>query len=120
MASDARAGVVCMTPEQLQILQHALGLDEYGRGEMYRNHFCAGDDDEPICRALVEMGYMRVFRPNAPPYPYYNCTVTEAGKEAVRRESPEPPKLTRAQRRYRRFLEADSDLSFMEWLRWYA
>jgi len=43
----------------LQILQHSLGLDEYGQGEMYRNHFCAGGDDEGTCRALVALGYMR-------------------------------------------------------------
>lgn len=106
-----------MTTEQLQILQHALGLDEYGQGTMYRNHFCAGSDDEPICRELVAMGYMRVFAPNESPLPYYNCMVTEAGKVAVLRESPKPPKLTRSQRRYREFLRADSGVSFIEWLK---
>jgi hypothetical protein len=47
-----------LTTRQLEVLQHALGLDEYGRGEMYRNHFCAGGADEDICRSLVELGYM--------------------------------------------------------------
>ena len=60
-----------MSPEQLQILQHSLGVDQYGQGEMYRNHFCAGDADEPICRELVAMGYMRVFHPNQTPLPYF-------------------------------------------------
>ena len=82
---------------------------------MYRNHYCAGPSDEPTCRSLVEMGYMRVFRPNEPPY--YNCSVTEAGKEAVRRESPPPPRLTRSQRRYRKFLKADTGRNFGEWLK---
>ena len=106
-----------MKPRLLEILQHSLGVDKYGQGEMYRNHFCAGGDDEPLCRELVEMGYMRVFAPNASPLPYYNCTVTEAGKEAVRRESPKPPKLTRGQQRYREFLHADSGMSFIDWLK---
>ena len=106
-----------LTARQLEILQHALGLDKYGQGEMYRNHFCAGEGDEPTCRELVELGYMRVFRPNAPPYPYYNCTVTEIGKQAVRMESPPPPQLSRSQKRYRRFLDADTGYSFGEWLK---
>lgn len=93
-----------LTIEQLHVLQHSLGLDQYGRGQMYRNHFCAGGDDEGICRSLVDLGYMYVFRPNASPYPYYNCAVTEAGKAAVLAESPKPPKLTRSQKRYREYL----------------
>lgn len=106
-----------LTKEQLHILQHSLGLDQYGQGQMYRNHFCAGADDEPICRTLVDAGLMRVFAPNASPYPYYNCTVTEAGKQAVREQSPKPPKLTRSQQRYRDFLLADSGISFIEWIK---
>lgn len=50
-----------MNARQLEILQHALGVDKYGQGEMYRNHFCAGVDDEATCRELVEMGYMETF-----------------------------------------------------------
>jgi len=107
-----------MTKEQLQVLQHSLGLDQYGQGEMYRNHFCAGSDDVPICESLVALGYMRVFAPNQSPLPYYNCTVTPAGKDAVRRESPPTPKLTRAQKRYREFLRADSGERFIDWLKW--
>lgn len=103
-----------LTPEQLQILQHSLGVDEYGQGDQYRNHFCAGGDDEDICRELVAMGYMESFI--RPYLPYYNCTVTESGKEAVKRESPHPPKLTRSQQRYRAFLKADTGYSFIEWL----
>jgi hypothetical protein len=94
-----------MTAEQLHILQHALGLDAYGQGKMYRNHFCAGGADEAICRSLVEMGYMLVFHPNESPLPYYSCSVTDAGKAAVLAESPKPPKLTRGQKRYRASLK---------------
>lgn len=105
-----------MTEAQLQILQHALGLDRYGQGEISRNHFCAGADDEPICRALVDLGYMQQHA-TRDWLPYYNCSVTEAGKLAVREQSPKPPKLTRSQRRYREFLKADTGESFGEWLK---
>lgn len=108
-----------MTPIQLEILQHALGLDQYGQGEAYRNFFCAGDDDEPICRELIALGYMKQHR-TTELYPYFNCSVSEAGREAVHRESPKPPKLTRAQQRYRRFLnarDAFGDLTFREFLK---
>jgi hypothetical protein len=99
------AEVETMTPRYLQILQHALGLDQYGQGEMHRNHFCAGASDEPACRELVALGYMATWRGAAedgsvPGYPYFNCSVTEDGKTAVRRESPAKlPKRPRAVKR---------------------
>lgn len=112
-----------LTARQLEILQHALGVDQYGQGEMYRNHFCAGGGDEDICRELVVLGYMRLW-PHADPttgetpgYPYYNCSVTEQGKAAMRAESPKSPKLTRSQQRYRRFLRADLGCSFGEYMK---
>ncbi len=108
-----------MTPEQLQILQHSLGVDKHGQGDLYRNHFCAGGSDETICRELVEMGFMQQHL-TTEMYPYFNCSVTDAGKEAVRRESPKPPKFTRSQKRYRAFLNADCGLSFREWLNYYG
>jgi hypothetical protein len=107
-----------MTERQLEILQHALGLDEFGQGEMYRNRFCAGGDDEAICRELVALGYMQQ-HPTTEWLPYFNCSVTDEGKEAVKRESPKPPKLTRSQKRYRAFLKADSGLSLREWIKYY-
>jgi hypothetical protein len=103
-----------MEARHLEILQHALGVDQYGRGEMYRNHFCAGGGDETICRELVEMGYMETFERSY--LPYYNCTVTDAGKAAMLAESPKPPKLTRSQQRYRRYLKADTGFSFREYM----
>jgi hypothetical protein len=51
-------------------------------------------------------------------YPYFNCSVTEAGKKAMHTASPEAPKLTRSQMRYRRFLDADSGMSFRDWMRY--
>lgn len=97
-----------MTPRQLEILQHALGADQYGKRKQSdgRNFYCAGLDDEPNCRALVEMGFMQEHR-KTEIYPYYNCSVTGDGINAMLRESPAPPKLTRSQVSYREFLEAD-------------
>ncbi len=105
-----------MTPEQLQILQHALGVDEFGQGKQYRNHFCAGGADESTCRELVSLGYMETFERSY--LPSYNCTVTQAGKDAMAAESPKPPKLTRGQIRYREFISADCGLRFGEWLKY--
>lgn len=103
-----------MNPRHLEILQHALGLDRYGEGESHRNHFCAGGTDEPLCRELVAMGLMWTWEREW--LPYYNCSVTDAGKAAVKEHSPAPPKLTRAQERYREFRRADTGRPFMEWL----
>ena len=113
MTGDAE--VKALTPRQLEILQHSLGVDQYGQGWMCRNHFCAGVGDEPTCRGLVEMGYMRGHATTAV-FPDYNFSVTDDGKAAMLVQSPKPPKLTRSQQRYRRFLQADSGESFFEWL----
>ncbi len=101
-----------MTPAELQILQHALGLDQHGRPprgcspEGYRNHFCAGGKDEATCRALVAQGLM-VQHATTDAFDYFNCSVTEAGREAVQRESPKPPPVSRSKARYLEFLNAD-------------
>ena len=108
-----------MTAEQLGILQHSLGVDQYGRGEQYRNHFCAGGRDEAICRELVAMGYMKQHRTTAL-FPDFNCSVTEEGKAAMRKESPAPSKRTRSQQRYRDWLRVSDcfpDMKFGDWLK---
>jgi hypothetical protein len=104
-----------MTTAHLQILQHALGLDEYGRGTFYRNHFCAGGKDERLCRELVEAGHMEQV-PTSELFPYFNCRVTPKGIDYVAFNSPTPPKLTRSQQRYRRYLQSDSGYTFIEYL----
>lgn len=102
----------------LHILQHSLGVDQYGRGQQYRNYFAtgSGSDDYDHCVALVEQGLM-VSRKSglAPDMDLFH--VTPDGKAYVAEHSPPPPKLTRAQRRYREFLNADSSESFGEWLK---
>ena len=108
-----------MTPRHLHILQHALGLDEYGQGSFYRNHYVTGEgcDGYDDCRALADAGLMA----EHPPRELFggdSCfVVTQAGKNAVRRESPPPPNLTRSQQRYRDYLRSDSRLKFGEWLK---
>ena len=103
-----------MTTEQLGILQHSLGVDQYGRGRQFRNHFVGGAEE---CRPLVALGYMTEHSASelTGGDPWFR--VTESGKSAMLAESPKPPKLSRSQKRYRRFLDADSGLTFIEWLR---
>lgn len=84
-----------MTAEQLHILQHSLGVDQYGRGRQYRNRFVTGpgSTDFPICCELVEMGFMvmRSLVPILPPSD--KCFfVTDEGKAAMREHSPKPPR----------------------------
>lgn len=105
-----------LTKEQLGILQHSLGVDEYGQGRQYRNHFCAGGADEEVCKSLVQLGYMQD-HPKTDLFPYYNCSVTAAGRRAMVDESPKPTKLTRSQKQYRQFLAADCGETFGQWMK---
>ena len=105
-----------MTPKQLHILQHALGVDKYGLGEQYRNHYVGGVKD---CRPLVEIGMMIEMKPRtiSGGDPWF--MVTQQGKEAVKNESPIPPKITRSQQRmidYRAFADA-FECSFKDFLK---
>ena len=115
-----------MTPALLHILQHSLGLDAHGlyKGERegYRNYFATGPncDHYALCRELADAGLMTEHLPDAAWQQYSTFIVTDAGRDAVREHSPPAPKLTRAQKRYRRFLDHDCDVSFIEWLRVYA
>lgn len=108
-----------MDADHLKILQHALGLDEYGRGNMYRNRFVtgAGGADHPTCMALVDLGFM-TRRANVELFGGDDIfTVTEAGKRAAVRESPAPPKLSPGKQRYEAYLAADTGATFGEWLK---
>lgn len=109
--------------EILHVLQHALGRDErgqsrHGRGD-YRNHFCAGEGSEDFatCREAVAQGLMVEHPPSALSGGDSVFVVTDAGKAYVAEHSPPAPKLTRDQRRYRAWLDADCGLTFGEWLR---
>lgn len=105
-----------MTPEQLQILQHSLGVDKHGHGNMYRNHYVGGVEE---CRPLVAMGYMIEYAPREMFGGEPCFVVTDVGKLAMREASPKPPKLTQSQKRYREFLNASDafNCTFREWLK---
>ena len=109
-----------MTPRQLEILQHALGVDKYGQTPKgyvpyTRNYFDAGPSDEPTCRELVALGYMEQFA-TTEVYSGFNCKVTRRGTLTMISESPKPPKLSRSKLRYRAWLDADCGMTFKEWI----
>jgi len=105
----------------LHILQHSLGVDQYGQGNQYRNHFAAssGDKDFDRCQRLVEMGFMANLGQREIWGDLHCFIVTPAGVEAVAVESPRPPKLSRGQKRYREYLKiADCFENFRDFLRY--
>ena len=111
-----------MNSEQLQILQHSIGADQYGRiGLHHRNYFVASGKDAETCRELVGLGFMIEHKPyelsgNDPWF-----TVTVEGKTAVFVESPKAPppeKLTRSKRRYRAWLKSGLGMTFFEFIKW--
>lgn len=104
---------------RLGILQHSLGLDQHGHGHAYRNHYVVGPGDagHEECLALVAAGLMKRRAGGELTGGDDLFTVTEAGRAFVAQHSPPPPRMTRGQERYQRFLNADSGLSFGEWLK---
>ena len=102
--------------DQLHILRHSLGLN-YG-DEIYRNHFCTNDGtvDWPHCIALVEAGLMA--RQKGGPLSGGDDVffVTSEGEKVALASQ---PRMTPAQKRYRRWLDtADvTGQSFGEFLR---
>lgn len=105
--------------KKLHILQHSLGLDQYGQGRGHRNYFVTspGSTDYPHCIALVQDGLMTQTHGNSITGGDDVFRVTRAGKEWVAAHSPKPPKLTAGQRRYQAFLDEDSSITFGEWLK---
>ena len=108
-----------MTPKHLNILRHALGLDDNGRGNQYRNHFLTGPEssDWDDCNALVSEGMMTRFPPREIFGGDFCFLVTAAGRCVVNAAAPPPLKLSRGRRRYLAFLNADCGLKFGEWLK---
>lgn len=115
-------------PEQLHILQHSLGCDEYGvstsrypgnDGPYFRNHYVAPADAD--LTTLLDMGYLTIRAGNALSGDSPIWFVTKAGIAAMRAESPARPKVSRSKQRYHDFLHADLNCSFTEYLKngWY-
>lgn len=108
-----------MKAQWLDIMQHALGLDEYGRREKNgtdRNRYVT-DAGVPEIDAMVAaglMGDLGAVKFTGGMHCYY---VTDAGRAYVREHSPAPPKLTRSQRRYEQWLDADCGMRFGDWLK---
>jgi hypothetical protein len=113
-----------LTPQQLHIIQHSLGLDQYGRGREYRNHFVTGpgSSDFADCESLVDGACMTVRR-NLPLAggDGSNCyTVTDWGRMKMHEQSPEPPKVPKSKLRYKAWLEVSDcypDWGFGDWLK---
>lgn len=111
--------MVDVTKAQLHYMQHALGLDSYGQGSWYRNHFVSGpgcDGWEALCQ-LVELGLMKRHEPRPLFGGDYCFVVTEEGKRHVREKSPAPHKLSRSAVRYRQWLSSGADMPFGDWLK---
>lgn len=108
-----------MADQRLSILQHALGVDQDGRGDQYRDHFVAGPShsDYQTCMAMASEGLMNRHVRHGLAGGSDLFIVTEAGRRFVRENSPLPPKLTRSQRRYEAWLRADCGMKFGEWLK---
>ncbi|RWC28127.1 MAG: hypothetical protein EOS70_27845 [Mesorhizobium sp.] len=109
-----------MKPAHLHILQHSLGLDQYGRGTSTRDHFVTGEgsEDHAACVELVELGFM-IRRAAVEMFGGDDFfRVTPAGKKAAIENSEAPPKVSRSKQRYADYLYEDSCRPFGDWLKW--
>ena len=106
------------TEEELEVMQHSLGCDEFGQGQQYRNHFVYDPERSYglICESLVAKGLMTRGRKDELTGGSQCYHVTDAGKAVMASESKLPPAQTASQRRYAAFLDEDSGLTFREWL----
>lgn len=113
--------------QALSVLQHTLGLDSWGKSKSpsqpdgYRNHFVAeeGHHEWGILMLLVQHGLMDQHAPFALSGGSPWFSVTGAGRAYVAQYSPKPPKLTKAQERYQRFLDLSDvmpDLTFKQFV----
>lgn len=113
-----------MTLKQLQIMQHALGADQYCRRPRdSRNHFVTNPecDDGQVCESLVSLGLMLSHGQQGELTGGMTLyRVTDYGINAMLKESPSPPKLTRSQRRYQDWLDSgasDCGVTFGEFIK---
>ena len=111
-----------LSARQLEVMQHALGLDQHGQPPegyrgcsdddfpgCYRNRYVTHSDspDGMECEAMVALGLMA--KPRQPGFigDMTNYFVTRSGYEAVKKCSPLPPKLSKAKQRWRDYLATD-------------
>lgn len=111
-----------VTTAGLGILLHTLGLTDPMTKEPYRNYFVAGPghDDLPTIKMLCWAGFMKEHTSSGG-LPFCDkddrlFLVTDIGISVAQKHR---PKISRGQRRYRRFLsvaDAWPDLTFREFL----
>lgn len=111
-----------MSERILSILQHSLGVDKFGRGTQYREHFVTGEGsiDYPICMEAERLGLMTRHAGNALTGEMDLFLVTDAGRAFVAEHSPRPDRRQKARDRYSRFLDISDvmpDLTFGDFLR---
>ncbi len=104
---------------KLQILQHSLGLNEYGQGVGGRNFFgtSEGSTDFKLCEMLFCDGLMT--RRFVKMYSEFVYQVTDTGREYIAKHSPKPPKLSKSKIRYQWYREHSEYFdNFREFLRY--
>lgn len=119
-----------MTRQHLHILQHSMGLDEYGRDshgavcpkETYRNRYVTEDASPPgvLCLEMVALGLMVRHAPRVVSGDMPIFCVTPAGYDYIRNNSPPAPKVSRGKARYLKWLRVRDvypDMTFGDWLR---
>lgn len=113
-----------LNARELHVLQHTLGVNKYGQGTQYRNHFCCapGYSDYETCYSLAKQGYMIHRGSSILPERNVFFHATPEGRAAMARDSPEPPKLTRSQRRYQQYHNSGAadayGWNFGDWLKY--
>jgi len=113
-----------MSEQELHILQHSLGCDEFGESatrhkdegdgcfEYYRNRYVSDPTD--VLTAMVGKRLLENLGPVAMYGGMNFYRVTAFGVGSMKQHS---KKLTPSKRRYRDYLNADSGMSFGEWLK---
>lgn len=99
--------------DELHILRHSLGLKDDCAGREYRNYY-AVEPDDPECLALVAKGDMERSACEIPGGLVYYRVTAQGRRRAY--EGVVLPTQTRSQKRYKQFLEADSGMTFKQWL----
>lgn len=113
------AAIASVPKRHLEIMRHALGLQDDGSGSEYRNYYYTQDSDPVLC-AMVEAGLM--YRANTMEQGMRYFVVTLEGRDLARTVDPKPAVSKRrelSRSRYEQYLEiADLiDGGFREYLR---
>lgn len=104
-----------MTPSQVSILRHTLGLPADGRGTPYRNYFVAGPGhhDQTTLDSLVASGHMALTesKPGFLAADDVLYHVTPIGRDIAINTTP-PPRRTK----YQEYLDSEFGDGFARWL----